>query len=146
MKVNIYHKYYCQNNYNDIDCAIINEAELRHELRDRESSVEILMKQLSEILQAKNLVVTSGSGGAMFFDSEKNKFHKCPAYAAKVVDKIGAGDAMLALISCSLNSGFGADLSLFIGSLAAAQSVETIGNSTPVSKVQLLKTFSHAIK
>jgi hypothetical protein len=53
---------------------------------------------------------------------------------------------MLALISCSLKSGFDADLSLFMGSLAAAQSVETIGNSTPVSKVQLLKTFSHAIK
>jgi hypothetical protein len=53
---------------------------------------------------------------------------------------------MLTLLSCSLKSGFDADLSLFIGSLAAAQSVETIGNSTPVSKVQLLKTFSHAIK
>ena len=138
--------YHTMNNYNNIDCAIINEAELRHELRDRESNVDFLMKELSKSLHIKNLVVTQGDSGAMLFDSEKNEFHFCPAFASKVVDKIGAGDAMLALISCSLKSGFDADLSLFIGSLAAAQSVETIGNSTPVSKVQLLKTFSHAIK
>jgi hypothetical protein len=45
------------------------------------------------------------------------------------------------LSNCTLLTGV-----LFMGSLAAAQSVETIGNSTPVSKVQLHKTFSHAIK
>ena len=78
--------------------------------------------------------------------SEKNKYYHCPAFAVKIVDKIGAGDAMLALLSCSIKTGFDADLALFMGSLAAAQSVETIGNSAPVSKVQLLKTFYHAIK
>ena len=134
------------NNYCDFDCAIINETELRHELRDRESNVEILMKQLSQTLQVRNLVVTQGNTGAILFDSEKNEFHFCPAFASKVVDKIGAGDAMLALLSCSIKTGFDADLALFVGSLAAAQSVESIGNSTPVNKVQLLKTFSHALK
>ena len=138
--------YHTMNNYLNIDCAIINVDELRHEMRDRETSVEELMKQLAESLRAKSLVVTQGSGGATMFDSEKNKFHYCPAFAARVVDKIGAGDAMLALISCSLKNSFDADLSLFLGSLAAAQSIETIGNSTHVSKVQLLKTISHAIK
>ena len=91
-------------------------------------------------------MVTQGSGGATLYDSEGYKYHYCPAFAAKVVDKIGAGDAMLALLSCTLKSGFDPDISLFMGSLAAAQSVETIGNSVPVSKTQLLKTFSHAIK
>ena len=138
--------YHTMNNYKDIDCAIINETELRHELRDRESSVELLMKQLSESLKAKNLVVTQGNAGATLYVSDNEEYHHCPAFATKVVDKIGAGDAMLALLSCSLKIRFEPDLSLFIGSLAAAQSVETIGNSCPVSKIQLLKTFSHAIK
>jgi rfaE bifunctional protein kinase chain/domain len=138
--------YHTMNNYRDIDCVIINEGELQHELRDRENSIEMLMKQLSRSLNTKKLIVTQGDEGATLLDSEKNKFHYCPAFATKVVDKIGAGDAMLALISCSLKSGFDADLSLFTGSLAAAQSVESIGNSTPVSKVQLLKTFSHSVK
>ena len=138
--------YHSIRNYHDIDCAIINVTELYHEMRDRETNVEELMKQLTGNLRVKKLVVTQGSGGAALYDSEDDIYHYCPAFAAIVVDKIGAGDAMLALVSCSLKSGFDANLSLFMGSLAAAQSVETIGNSTPVSKVQLLKTFSHIIK
>jgi sugar/nucleoside kinase (ribokinase family) len=104
------------------------------------------MKELANTLQVQYLVVTQGSGGATLYVAEKNQYHYCPAFASRVVDKIGAGDAMLALLSCALKSGFSPNLALFMGSLAAAQSVETIGNSTPVSKVQLLKTFSHAIK
>ena len=138
--------YHTMNNYRNIDCAIINETELRHELRNKESSVETLMKQLSKSLQIKSMVVTQGSGGATLYSADDEIFHHCPAFAAKVVDKIGSGDAMLALLSCSIKSSFDPTLSLFVGSLAAAQSVETIGNSVPVSKVQLLKTFSHAIK
>jgi rfaE bifunctional protein kinase chain/domain len=138
--------YHTMNNYKNIDCAIINETELRHELRDRESAVETLMKQLSKNLNIKNMIVTQGSGGATLYSAEDGVYRYCPAFAAKVVDKIGSGDAMLALLSCSIKNGFDPDLSLFVGSLAAAQSVETIGNSTPVSKTQLLKTFNHAIK
>tara|TARA_Y100000590_G_scaffold470490_1_gene665675 strand:+ start:2915 stop:4438 length:1524 start_codon:yes stop_codon:yes gene_type:complete len=138
--------YHTMNNYHNIDCTIINETELRHELRDRNANVEELMKKLTKNLRAKKLIVTQGSGGATLYDSEKNMYHYCPAFAVRVVDKIGSGDAMLALISCCLKSGFDADLSLFIGSLAAAQSVESIGNSIPVNKVDLLKTISHAIK
>ncbi|MBC8180156.1 adenylyltransferase/cytidyltransferase family protein [candidate division KSB1 bacterium] len=138
--------YHTMNNYKNIDCAIINETELRHELRDRESDAERLMKELSIKLKIKNMIVTQGSGGATLYSADNEKYHYCPAFAATVVDKIGAGDAMLALLSCALKSGFDPNLSLFMGSLAAAQSVETIGNSVPVSKTQLLKTFSHAIK
>ena len=138
--------YHTINNYRNIDCVIINETELRHELRDQETDVELLMKTLANTLQVQILVVTQGDNGAILFGTEKNKFHYCPAFAAKVVDKIGSGDAMLALLSCSIKNGFDPELALFVGSLAAAQSVETIGNSTSVSKIQLLKTFSHAIK
>ena len=138
--------YHTMNNYRNINCAIINETELRHELRDRESGVETLMKELANTLQVQYLVVTQGAAGATLYVTEKNQYHYCPAFASRVVDKIGTGDAMLALLTCALKSGFSPDLALFMGSLAAAQSVETIGNSTPVNKVQLLKTFSHVIK
>ena len=138
--------YHTMNNYRNIDCAIINETELRHELRDRETGVETLMKELANTLRVQYLVVTQGNGGATLYSAGKNKYYHCPAFASRVVDKIGAGDAMLALLSCALKSGFSPNLALFMGSLAAAQSVETIGNSTTVNNVQLIKTFSHAVK
>jgi bifunctional ADP-heptose synthase (sugar kinase/adenylyltransferase) len=138
--------YHTMNNYRNIDCAIINETELRHELRDRESGVETLMKELANTLQVQYLVVTQGNSGATLYAAEKNQYHYCPAFASRVVDKIGAGDAMLAVLSCALKNGFSPNLGLFLGSLAAAQSVETVGNSISVNKVQLIKTFSHAVK
>ena len=104
------------------------------------------MKELANTLQVQYLVVTQGGGGATLYVAEKNQYHYCPAFAFRVVDKIGAGDAMLALLSCALKSGFSPNLALFMGSLAAAQSVETIGNSISVNKIQLIKTFSHAVK
>ena len=59
---------------------------------------------------------------------------------------MGSGDAMLALLSASLRSGIDEKLSLLVGSLAAAQSVETIGNSQSVRKSNILKTLQHALK
>jgi len=138
--------YHTMNNYSDIDCTIINETELRHELRDREGDLNTLMVKLAKKLQTRYLVVTQGSGGATLYDSKNKNYHFCPAFANKIIDKIGSGDAMLALLSCSLKSGLDVDLSLFLGSLAAAQSVESISNSVPVNKVQLLKTIDHVIK
>ena len=101
-----------------------------------------LISALSEVITLSAVIPFL----TILFNAEKNKFHYCPAFASKVVDKIGAGDAMLALLSCALKREFSPDLALFMGSLAAAQSVETIGNSTQVSKAQLLKTFGHAVK
>ena len=38
------------------------------------------------------------------------------------------------------------ELSLLIGSLAAAQVVESIGNSKSVNKIEILKTIEHMLK
>ncbi len=138
--------YHTMNNYKNINCAIINETELRHELRDRDGDIKLLMERLIKTLKAKILIVTRGKEGSLLYNKEKNKMFHCPAFASNVVDKIGAGDAMLALTSCALKLGFNDEFSLFIGSLAAAQSVESIGNSQAVSKTLLLKTIKHAMK
>ena len=132
--------------YKKADCVIINEGELRHELRSREGNLEKLMKLLSKNLKARNIVVTRGENGVILYNNKKRKFFSCPAFASKVVDKIGSGDAMLALLSISLRSGYDEKFSLFLGSLAAAQSVESIGNSQPINLENMRKTIQHAIK
>ena len=131
--------------YHDINCLIINESELRHELRQRDGNVEKLAIALKEMVSAKYITVTRGRNGAFLINGDTVP-ERSPGFAAQVIDKIGSGDALLALLSVCLYSNFDEDLSLFIGSLAAAQSVETIGNSVPVSKLKLLKTISHFLK
>jgi rfaE bifunctional protein kinase chain/domain/rfaE bifunctional protein nucleotidyltransferase chain/domain len=138
--------YHTMDKYEKVECVIINEGELRHEFRNRDGDLDDLMKTLSQTLQAMNVVVTRGNQGAKLYKRTTDEFMTCPAFASKVVDKVGSGDAMLALLSASLRSGIDEKLSLLVGSLAAAQSVETIGNSQSVRKSNILKTLQHALK
>jgi bifunctional ADP-heptose synthase (sugar kinase/adenylyltransferase) len=71
---------------------------------------------------------------------------RCPAFANKITDKVGAGDAMLAIVSLCLRFNMEDDLTLFLGSLAAATSVENIGNSVFVEKNKLLRQLEYSIK
>mgnify|MGYP001209815422 CR=1 FL=1 len=132
--------------YSKCDSIIINESELRHEFRDRRSDLTELARKLLLSSGADHLVVTQGSSGATLYRADSDQVHSCPAFAGKVVDKVGSGDAMLALLSCCLYAKVNLDLSLLIGSLAAAQTVETIGNSVSVNKVQLLKSLQYMVK
>ena len=131
--------------YNEIDCLIINANELRHEMRQREGNIEDLAAKLKDSISAKYMSVTKGKHGA-FLLGDKKEPTICPAFANEVVDKIGSGDALLALLSVCLFNGVEEDLSLLIASIAAAQSVESIGNSSHINKVKLLKTISHFLK
>jgi len=132
--------------YKGVNCVIINDRELRHELRDRNSNVKILMKKLCKQQKIKNLIVTMGTEGSIFYNKNKNKFFKNDAFAKTAVDKIGAGDTMLAIIAACLFKKFSEDLSLLIGSIAAAKSVKSIGNKYPVTRDDLLKTMEHLLK
>ena len=131
--------------YHNVNCLIINESELRHELRQREGDVEEMAITLKEMINSKYIAVTRGKNGAFLINGDAAP-ERSPGFAAQVIDKVGSGDALLALLSVCLYSSFDEKLSLFIGSLAAAQSVETIGNSVPVSKAKLLKIISHLLK
>ena len=62
------------------------------------------------------------------------------------MDKVGAGDAMLSIISIALNIGIDEHLSMLLGSLAAAQSVESMGNSVFVDKNKMLRVIESLIK
>ena len=138
--------YHSMRNYKNVDCVIINEKELRHELRDKNSKIEVLIKTLSSIQNINNLIVTQGNQGAKIYNKKENKFISSEAYARTSVDKIGAGDAMLSIIALCLKSKFIAELALLTASLAAAQLVETIGNKDIVSKTKILKTYEHLLK
>ena len=138
--------YHSMRKYKNIDCLIINERELRHELRDKNNKIELLVKKLASQQNIKDLIVTRGAQGSMLYNKKEGKFKTCEALAKSAVDKIGAGDAMLSMIALCLKSKLDKDLSLLAASLAAAQSVETIGNSETINKIKILKSINHLLK
>ena len=138
--------YHSMRKYKNVDCVIINEKEIRHELRDKNGNINSLMKRLAQEQKIKNMIVTKGINGSIFYNRKKNKFDLSDAFAKKAVDKIGAGDAMLSIVSLCLKSGFDEKLALLAGSLAAADSVETIGNKETINKIKILKSIEHLLK
>ena len=138
--------YHTIQKYKNVDCVVMNETELRHELRDKNEKIEFLAKKLSKMINIKKVIVTRGRNGAMLFDSIESKYYISPAFASKVVDKVGAGDSMLSIISVLLKLKFKSIVSLFLGSLAGALSVEEMSNKVPISKIKLLKYFNHILK
>lgn len=140
---NIFH--HNLNNFKNTTVTIINEGELRHELRDKDNNLNILIKKLSKIIKTKFIVVTRGSKGSILYETNKNRFTKSAAYSPKIVDKIGSGDTLMAVFSIFLKKTEDINLSLFLSSLAASQSVQIVGNSSKIKPDTMLKTIQHLI-
>jgi len=137
--------YHSLRKYKTIDNLIINENELRHEMRDKVSSVEKLALKLIKDLKVSKLTITMGNKGAILIEKNGKSVY-CPAFANKVIDKVGAGDAMLVIISLCMKIKMPSDLALFLGSLAGATAVENIGNSKFINKNELLRQIQFSIK
>ena len=102
--------------------------------------------KLQKRLNTKNLLVTRGKNGAILYDKKSRTFKESPAFANNVVDKVGAGDAMLSIISLLIKIGAPKDLSLLLGSFAGASSVETMGNSASITKKNFLRYIEFSLK
>ena len=131
--------------YKKIDNLIINASELRHEMRDREGNLDIIGQKLKKYMFAKNLTITRGRAGALLINKNK-RIVNCPAFNMSALDKIGAGDAMFAILSLCIFSKLDDRQSLLLASIAAAQSVSIMGNSYPIKKNLLLKNLFHLLK
>ena len=103
------------------------------------------LEKINIDLKINNLIVTRGKNGAMLM-TKNGKAIYCPAFANKAIDKVGAGDAMLAIISLCMKVKIPNDLTLFLGSLAGATAVENIGNSKFINKDELLRQVQFSIK
>lgn len=122
--------------FKNLDLMVVNETELKQELRETSKDIFLLSKKFAEKQKIENLIVTRGKNG-LFLVHNFKKIFKCPAFAIKSVDKVGAGDAVLAFSSILLSINTPKDLTLFIASLAASQSIQSIGNKLTIDKNKL---------
>ena len=120
--------------YKNADLVIINENEMRHEMRDKSSELNYLIKKLAKKINSKIITVTSGDQGSTSYNKKINKVFNCPAFASKVVDKIGAGDTMLAVLSLAIHKKANIKFSMFLSALAAAINVQSEANSLVLNK------------
>lgn len=132
-------------NYRRADYISLNEPELRLSAHDKTSSLPGLAADICQLLSASTLSITRGVHGVICYSSSGK--HICiPAFATNSVDRIGAGDAFFSLSSLCMTKKFPSIIGGFLGSIAAAMSVQMIGNQEATKKAQLSKYLIRLMK
>ena len=67
--------YHTMKNYKGVDCVIVNEMELRHELRDKSGNLNVLMKKLSKDIKINELIVQWVKKALDCATEKNNKFY-----------------------------------------------------------------------
>ena len=131
--------------FKGVDCMVINESELRYEMRDQNNKIETLMKKLKKDLKLNKLILTRGAKGVISLNKQ-DKFYYCGAFSDRVIDKVGSGDCLMSIISLFSSVKSDEYLSLLTGSLAASEAVQNFGNGKIANKNLILKSIKHIMK
>lgn len=131
--------------YKNANFISVNEPEIRLAAHDKTSSLDQISINISDRLNCPFICVTRGINGVYCFEKNE-KAITIPALATSTVDRIGAGDSFLSLSSLCKANQESLILSAFIGSVAAALSVQAIGNKESIKKDALCKTIIRLLK
>ena len=131
--------------YAGADFFSIDETELRLEARDRRGEIEAVINGVGRMSGGKTMFVTRGSRGSVCWRGEQ-ELAKIPAVAGKVVDRVGAGDAFLAVTALCASRGVPAEVMGLLGNIAGAMTVAVVGNKKPVRKLDLIRSVESLLK
>ncbi len=131
--------------YPRADYVCLTENEMRMEARDRRGDLKEMVKRMAEEFDYKRVTVTRGNNGCMCYDKQDG-FVEVPAFAGKVLDRMGAGDAYLSITALCVAQKAPLEVTGFIGNAAGAQAVATVGHRSFIEKVSLYKHIESLLK
>ncbi|MBF0558790.1 MAG: adenylyltransferase/cytidyltransferase family protein [Nitrospirae bacterium] len=123
----------------------LDDPEARLAVQDKHSSIEDVGVALGRQLNTDCLIITVGRDGSICI-TEDGGLNHTPAFATRVKDIIGAGDAYFAFSAPCYAIGLPIELVCFIGNAAGALAVQIVGNKKPVEKYELLEFINAVLK
>lgn len=120
--------------YPGASLACIAEHELRLETRSERGAIRPIMEKLAQDLGLSAFAVTRGRLGCALYDRRSGSFVTVPSFATRVTDRVGAGDAFLALAAMSHALQVELELLGFLGSVMGTLAVSVIGNKKAIAK------------
>ena len=137
--------------FHGVDLLCPTERELREALGDHSSGIGAIVSELLRLTDARSALLTLGKQGLVACDWPTGDWRQSdgrlrteylPSLAARAVDPLGAGDALLAAASLSLAAGASLPVAAYVGSLAAAVAIGRVGN-LPVHADDVLDAAAH---
>jgi len=131
--------------YRNPSFICLDEPEARLATQLKYADVTDVGKKLLMTTHADCIMITLGGEGSMCFAKEGDINHT-PAFASRVIDIIGAGDAFFSFAAPCFALGMPMDLFSFIGNAAGALAVQIVGNKKPVEKSEVLEFMRIILK
>ena len=131
--------------YERADFVSLAEPEMRLEDRDLSGPLQPLMEKTARRLGARHVAVTRGKKGCVVYTSAEG-FVEVPAFAPKVVDRIGSGDAFFSVGALAAARGLPSELIAFLGNVVGGLAVGVIGNKKSIDKPSVQKYLTSLLK
>ena len=120
-------------NYGWCSNIVLNGSEVEVELRRRKLPPELLIKELSDRLDVKNILITLGSEGLIHKDERGEITRVLGIPTENFVDKTGAGDTLLAFYSICLTASKDMSGVLSVANIAANLNIAALANSKTIT-------------
>jgi rfaE bifunctional protein nucleotidyltransferase chain/domain len=117
--------------YPKLDFFTANSRELQLEFRSKSIDFSQVLPELMNKLHASRAVLTLGADGVKVFG--KQEIETVPAFATKVIDKVGAGDSVFAISSLLAFRNCPSAIIGLVSNIVAAQEIANLGHQTPLS-------------
>jgi rfaE bifunctional protein kinase chain/domain/rfaE bifunctional protein nucleotidyltransferase chain/domain len=125
------------NKYQHANYVCLNENELRLATGYKYENINDVIKKRFEGTPTDKVIVTRGWRGCTIYS--RGELLDVPALSDKVVDKVGAGDALLAVTSLLACTGAPIDVTGFVGNAAGGLATAYMGNKEYITKEKIYK-------
>jgi len=115
--------------YPRADFISLSEKELRLEVRSKQRDVCSIMQEVAEGLDCRTMLITRGILGNMVYDRDTG-ISKSPVLSNQILDRVGAGDAVLSAAALCVAQGIPGEVLGLLGNVVGAQAVATVGHRT----------------
>ena len=131
--------------YPRADYVSIGDPEVRLDTRQASADLRLLTEGLARKIASRNFVVTRGASGCLIHDRNQGLFH-VPAFAIRVVDRVGAGDAVLGLTSPCVALGVSPQVLGFIANVVGAEACTIMGHRSFIEPASLFRHITSLMK
>ncbi len=132
--------------YPRADYVCVDGPEARLSVGDKFSPMEkVVTERIVNVLHCPRIIVTQGQYGCIAYARNEPPC-QVPAFADKVIDTVGAGDAFLAITAPLVASGGAIRHVAFVGNVAGAIKVNIVGHRQAIDKASLVKAVTALLK
>ncbi len=134
--------------YKKANYICLDKLEINLAMSNRDDNIDYQIKELYKKIKTGNITVSLGAQGIIVSKKIRNKinYSKLPAFEVKPVDTLGAGDAVFAISSALIKKNTNIEITALISNLVGALQTNILGHSKSITKIDVIKALTHALK